>query len=106
MREITTKYHSDQRKHSYNLVEEPKKQSNKISVDKKFAVKVIMDYRTASAHEFRTRLVLKQYNLILIRGHSVLTKIISSFERENMKTQNNVLSYRIDLYFHYCKLAI
>ena len=55
LREITTKYYSDQRKHSYNLEEEPKKQSNKISVDKKFAVKVIRDYRTASAHEFRTR---------------------------------------------------
>ena len=49
---------------------------------------------------------LEQDNLILIREHSVLTKIISSFERENMKTQYNVLSYRIDLYFHYCKLAI
>ena len=55
MREITTKYYSDQRKHSYSLEEEPKKQSNKISVDKKFAVKVIRDYRTTSAHEFRTR---------------------------------------------------
>ena len=34
------------------------------------------------------------------------TKILSSFEGENMQTQNNVLSYRIDLYFHDYKLAI
>ena len=31
---------------------------------------------------------------------SVLTKIMSLSEGENMKTQYNVLSYRIDLYFH------
>ena len=30
---------------------------------------------------------------------SVLTKIMSLSEGENMKTQYNVLSYRIDLYF-------
>ena len=28
------------------------------------------------------------------------TKIVSSFEIEKMQTQCNVLSYRIDLYFH------
>ena len=31
---------------------------------------------------------------------------MSSFEGENMQTQYNVLSYRIDLYFHDYKLAI
>ena len=37
---------------------------------------------------------------------SMLTKIMSSIEGENMQTQYNVLSYRIDLYFHDYKLAI
>ena len=36
----------------------------------------------------------------------VLTKIMSSFEGENMQTQYNVLGYKIDLYFHDYKLAI
>ena len=29
-----------------------------------------------------------------------------SFELENMQTQYNVLGYRIDLYFHDCKLPV
>ena len=36
----------------------------------------------------------------------MLTKIISSFEVENMQTQYSVLSYRINLRFHDYKLAI
>ena len=34
------------------------------------------------------------------KQRSVLTKIMSLSEGENMKTQYNVLSYRIDLYFY------
>ena len=33
-------------------------------------------------------------------------KIMSSIEQENMKTQYNVFSYSIDLYFHDYKLVI
>ena len=36
----------------------------------------------------------------------MLTKIMSSFEGENMQTQYNVLNYRINLCFHDYKLAI
>ena len=36
----------------------------------------------------------------------MLTKIMSSFKEENMQTQYNVLSYRIDFYFCDYKLAI
>ena len=60
LQEITTKYHSDHRKHRYELVEEPKKQCNRIFIDEKLAIKVIMDCRTTSAHKFRTRLGFKQ----------------------------------------------
>ena len=91
LQEITTKY-SDHRKHRYELVEEPKKQCNRIFIDKKLTVKVIMDCRTTSAQKFRTRLGFKQYDVILMKEQSVLTKIMSSFEGENMQTQyNNVL---------------
>ena len=35
----------------------------------------------------------------------MLTKIRSSFERENMQIQYSVLGYRVDLYFDDYKLA-
>ena len=58
------------------------------------------------AHKFRTRLGFKRYNVILTKGQSVLTKIMSSLEGENMQTQYKVLSYRIDLYFQDYELAM
>ena len=56
--------------------------------------------------KFRTRLGFKQYDVILTKQQSVLTRIMSSIEGENMQAQYNVLSDRIDLYFHDYKLAI
>ena len=64
LRKITIKYHSDHPKHRYELVEEPKKQVNRIFIDKKLTIKVIMNCRTTSAHKFRTRLGFKQYDVI------------------------------------------
>ena len=106
LREIKTKYNSNHRKHRNEPVEEPKKHDNKMFIDEILAIKVIMDCRTAPAHKFRARLGFKQYDVILTKEQSVLTKIMSSFEGENMQTKCNVLSYRIDLYFHDYKLAI
>ena len=99
-------YPSDHRKHRYDLIEEPKKEVNRIFIDGKSSIKVIMDCRTTSADKFETRLGFKQYDVILTKEQSVLTKIMSSFEGENKQTQCNVLSYRINLYFHEYKLAI
>ena len=65
-----------------------------------------MDCRTTSAHKFRTKLGFKQYDVIFTKEESVLTKIMTSLEGENMQAQYNVLGYRIDLYFHEYKLAI
>ena len=106
LQEIITNYHSDKRKHRYELVEEPKKQVNRIFINGKLAIKLIMDFTTTSANKFRTRLGFKQYDVLLTKEQSVLTKIMSSFEGQNMQTQHNVLKYRIELYFHDCKLAI
>ena len=75
-------------------------------IDEKLAIKVIMDCRITSAHKFKTRLGFKQYDVILTKEQSVLTKIISSFDGEIMQTRINVLTYRIDLYFHDYKLSI
>ena len=106
LQEITTKYNPNYRKHRYVLADKPKTQVNGIFIEKKLAIKVIMDCRTTVSHKVRTTLGLKQYNAISTKEQSVLTKIISSFEEENMQTQNSVLSYGIDLYFQYYKLAI
>ena len=51
-----------------------------------------MDCRTKSANKFRTRLRFKQYDVILTKEQSLPTKIMSSFEGENMQTLY-VLSY-------------
>ena len=94
------------RKNRYKLVDQPKKQCNRIFIDEKLAIKVIMDFKTTLAHIFRARLGFKQYDVILMKEQSVLRKIRSSSEGENMQTQYNVLSYRIDFYFHEYKPAI
>ena len=48
--EITIKYHSDHRKHKYEIIDETKKQPNRIFIDEQLTVKVIMDFRTTSAY--------------------------------------------------------
>ena len=106
LREITTKYNSDYRKHRYKLAEETKKQWNRIFRDKKLAIKVIMDCRTTLAYKIRARLRFRQNDVISTKEQSVLTKIMSLFERNNMQTQCNVLGCRIDLYFHDYQLEI
>ena len=95
LRETTTKYNSNYRKHIHELVEEPKKQVNRIFIHEKLAIKVITDCRTISALKFKTRLGFEKYDVILTKEKSVLTKIISLFEGEKMQTQYNVLSYTV-----------
>ena len=82
MRVITVKYPLDHRNHRYELVDEPKKQPNRAFIRKELVTKIIMDCRTTAAHKFRTRLGFKQYDVILTKKQSVLTKIKSSFEGE------------------------
>ena len=86
MQEVKIKYNSDQRKHRYELVDKVKKQINRMFIDKKLAIKVTMDCRTTSAHQYRTRLALKQYDALLTKEQSVLTKIMSLFGKKNMQT--------------------
>ena len=90
MQEITITYDSDHRKHRYEIVDQPQKQPNIIFINTELAAKVIMDCRTTAAHKFRTKLGFREY-VILTKEQSVLTKIMSSFEGENIQTQYNVL---------------
>ena len=52
-----------------------------------------MDCRTTAEHKFRKRLVFKQYDKILTKEQSVLTKIMTSFEGE--KNANSVKCVRL-----------
>ena len=70
------------------------------------SVNVITNCKTISAHKFRARLGFKQYDVILRKEQSVLTRIMSSFEGENMKPQYGASGYTIDLHFHDNKLTI
>ena len=44
-----------------------------------------MDGRTTLAHKFRTKRGFKQQDISLTKVQSVLTKIINSFEGDNMQ---------------------
>ena len=64
-----------------------------------------MNCRTKSVHKFRIRLGFEQYDVILTKEQSVLTRM-SSFWGENMQTQYKVIGYSIDLSFDDYKLPI
>ena len=89
----TLKHLSDHKKHKYELINQPKKQCTIIFVYEKIPIKVIMDWRTISAHKFITRLGFKQY-VILAKEWSLLRKLMSSFEGKNTQKQYNILGYR------------
>ena len=98
--EITIKYHSNHKKDRYELVGEPKKEVNRIFIDEKLAIKVIMDCRTTYSHNFRTRLVFQQYDVILTKEQQLVTKTISSFKGEDMQAKYNVLNYRTYIFMN------
>ena len=82
----TIKYISNHRKHGFELVDEQKKQPNRIFINKELIIKVIIDCRTTAVHKFRTRLGFKQYDVILNIEKSVLLDKKSSFEGKNRQT--------------------
>ena len=71
-------------------MEEPKKQVNRIFINEKLSIKVVIDYRTTMTYKLRTTLEFKQYDVILTK-ESVLTKIMSSFKGRNIHTQYKII---------------
>ena len=61
---------------------------------------------TPKSIESRSKLQFNQYDIKLTEEQSVLKSIMDAFEGENIQIQDNVLGYRIHLYFHDYKLAI
>ena len=58
------------------------------------------------AIEFRSKLGLKQHEIILSKEQSVILKITKLFSNEKVLAQHSVLDYKIDLYSLEHKLAI
>ena len=64
-----------------------------------------MDCWRAAAPKFRKRFGFEQYDLILTKEESVLTKLMILFEEEQKPTQYYESGSMIDFYFHEYKLA-
>ena len=78
----------------------------RIYIRENLASSIIIDCRTPTAIEFRSKLRFKQHDLITTKERPVLTRIMKEFPLEKILLQHSVLSYRIDLYFLRHELAI
>ena len=65
-----------------------------------------MDCRTDKSCNFKRNLGFTLHDVIHTKEQTVINSIKYAFEGEDMQTQQSVLSYRIDLYFHKYKLTI
>ena len=96
---ITLQYSSELRKQRQELQNCDKNQPRRRFLKENFAKQIIMDCRTTSAVNFRTRLGFNQHDPIMTQEQSVLSKIVTVFVIEEIILQHNVLSYRTDAYF-------
>ena len=55
---------------------------------------------------FRTILGFKEHDIMKVTEKTTQDSGKNAFEGENIQTHYRVLGYKIDLYFHYCKLAV
>ena len=97
---------ANSKKHRNELVNNPKKQSNRRFLHSNLALKIIMDCRTDKSCNFKRNLGFKLHDVINTKEQTVLNSIKDAFEGEDMQTQYSILGYRINLYFHKYKLAI
>ena len=103
---ITNKYGQMYKKRRNELVNNQKKQSNRRFLHSNLASKIIMDCRTDKSCNLKRNLGFKLHHVINTKKQTILSSIKGAFEGEDMRTQNSILGYRIDLYFHEYKLAI
>ena len=66
----------------------------------------VMDCRTPTTIEFKSKLGFKQLDIIMRKEQSVLIRIMKIFGSEKISLQHSVLDYKIDLYFSEQRLAI
>ena len=76
-----------------------------IYIREDLALSIIIDCRTPTAFEFRSKLGFKQHDILMAKEQSVLKKVMKVFANGKILLQHSVLSYRIHLYFLRCRLA-
>ena len=103
---ITIKSYPDYRKHRFELVDEPKKQSNRILLHEDLAFKIIKCCGTVESRKLKKRLGFNLHDVTNSKQQTALGAIKDVFQGENMQTQYSTLGYRLDLYFHDYKFAI
>ena len=94
------------KKHRYELIDGPIKQSNRRFIRNDLALKIIKDCRTDESCNLKRNLGFTLHDVMNTKEQTVINSIKDAFEGENMQTQYTVLGNRIDLYFHKYKLAI
>ena len=97
---ITSKYNKIYKKHRYELVNEPIKQTNRRFLRIDLALKIIIDCRTDQSCSLKRNLGFNLHNVINTKKQTALRSIKDAFEGEDMQNQYAVISYWIDLYFH------
>ena len=103
---ITNKYNKEYKKCRYEIIDEPKKQPHRRFLRNDLALKIIMNCRTDESCNFKRNLGFRLHDVINTKEQTVVNSIKDAFKVEDVQTQNAVVGYRIDLYFHKYKLAI
>ena len=65
-----------------------------------------MDCRADESCNLKRILGFTLHDVINTKEQTVINSIKDAYEGENVQIQYTILNYRIDLYFHKCKLAI
>ena len=84
--EITSKYDKIYKKHRYELVDEPIKQSNRRSLRIDLALKIIMDCRTDESWSLKINLGFNLHDVINTKEQTVLRSTKDAFEGEDMQS--------------------
>ena len=95
---ITLQYSSELRKQRQELQSCGKNQCCRRFLKENFAIQIIMDCRTTSAVNFKTKLGFNQHDPTMTQEQSILSKIVTLVGAEEIILQHNVFSYRIDAY--------
>ena len=69
-------------------------------------IPVIMHCRTPESCKFKKCLGFKLHDEINCKEKTLFDSIKDAFKGKNMQTQNSIIGYKTDLYFHQYKLAI
>ena len=89
---ITNKYEQMYKKCRNELVNNPKKQSNRRFLHSNLALKKIMDCRANKSCNFKRNLGFKLHDVINTKEQTVLKSIKNAFEGQDMQTQYSILA--------------